>query len=105
MIGLATDYTAAVQSIIDRYALPWTVTQLGARSEYRFADPAPRTGTESYEATDVELEDYLHVALLNRGIFLTPFHNMALMSPQTTATDVRAHTDALEEVVKALVEG
>jgi glutamate-1-semialdehyde 2,1-aminomutase len=105
MIGLATDYTAAVQSIIDRYDLPWTIAQLGARAEYRFADPAPRNGTESYEATDIDLEDYLHVALLNRGIFLTPFHNMALMSPQTTAVDVRIHTDALEEVVKALVAG
>jgi len=102
MIALATEYTVAVQEIIDRYDLPWTIAQLGARSEYRFVDPAPRTGTESYDANDLEVEDYLHLALLNRGIFLTPFHNMALMCPATTADDVRLHVAALDEVVSAL---
>ena len=102
MIALSTDYTAAVQGIIDRHELPWTIAQLGARAEYRFADPAPRNGTESYEATDVELEDYLHLALLNRGVFLTPFHNMALMSPATTASDVQRHVEVLQDAVAAL---
>jgi glutamate-1-semialdehyde 2,1-aminomutase len=102
MIELATEYTSAVQGVIDGNDLPWTIAQLGARSEYRFRDPAPRSGTESYEATDVELEDYLHLALINRGIFLTPFHNMALMSPATTASDVRQHVEALQDAVAAL---
>lgn len=102
MIGLSTEYTAAVQQIIDRHELPWTIAQLGARAEYRFADPAPRNGTESYDATDVELEDYLHLALLNRGVFLTPFHNMALMSPATTASDVQRHVEVLQDAVAAL---
>jgi glutamate-1-semialdehyde 2,1-aminomutase len=102
MIELATEYTSAVQGVIDGNDLPWTIAQLGARSEYRFRDPAPRNGTESYEATDVELEDYLHLALINRGIFLTPFHNMALMSPATTASDVQQHVDALQDAVAAL---
>lgn len=102
MIGLSAGYTAAVQQIIDSHELPWTIAQLGARAEYRFADPAPRNGTESYEATDVELEDYLHLALLNRGVFLTPFHNMALMSPATTASDVQRHVEVLQDAVAAL---
>ena len=102
MIDLAGQYTAAVQEIIESNGLPWTIAQLGARSEYRFRDPAPRNGTESYDATDVELEDYLHLALINRGIFLTPFHNMALMSPATTASDVRQHVEALQDAVAAL---
>jgi glutamate-1-semialdehyde 2,1-aminomutase len=102
MIDLAGQYTAAVQEIIESNGLPWTIAQLGARSEYRFRDPAPRNGTESYEATDVELEDYLHLALINRGIFLTPFHNMALMSPATTASDVQQHVEALQDAVAAL---
>ena len=102
MIGLATEYTSSVQDLIDRYELPWTIAQLGARSEYRFRDPAPRNGTESYDATDVELEDYLHLALINRGIFLTPFHNMALMCPATTSGDVQVHLDALQDAVAAL---
>lgn len=95
MTALSGEYTAGVQGLIDRFALPWTVTQLGARSEYRFTSPAPRNGTESYLATDTELEDYLHLFLLNRGVYLTPFHNMALMCPETSGADVELHLDVL----------
>lgn len=102
MIGLAGEYTAGVRAIIERYELPWTVTQLGARSEYRFTTPEPRNGTESYDATDTDLEDYFHLHLLNRGIFLTPFHNMALMCPETTSGDVAFHLDVLTEAVDEL---
>ena len=73
-------------------ALPWSVSRLGARTEYRFTHPAPRTGTESAAAGDTELEDFLHLYLANRGIMLTPFHNMALMCPATTEADVDTHT-------------
>ncbi|MEZ5183309.1 MAG: transaminase [Acidimicrobiales bacterium] len=102
MIELATRFTAGVQDTLDRHDLPWTVTQLGARSEYRFARPAPRTGTESAAAHDDDLEEYLHLAMANRGILLTPFHNMALMAPSTEAADVDRHTDAFAEVVAAI---
>lgn len=102
MTGLAGEYTAGVLALIDTYELPWTVTQLGARSEYRFIAAEPRNGTESCEATDVELEDYLHLHLLNRGIFLTPFHNMALMCPETTAGDVALHLELLAEAIDEL---
>ena len=81
---------------------PWSVVQLGARAEYRFARPAPRTGTESAAAGDDDVEEYLHLALANRGILLTPFHNMALMAPSTTQADVDAHTAAFAEVVAAI---
>ncbi len=73
------------------HSLPWSVQQLGARSEYRFTSPAPRTGTESHAATDSELDDYLHVYLANRDVLMTPFHDMALMCPQTTAAQVDLH--------------
>jgi glutamate-1-semialdehyde 2,1-aminomutase len=93
MDKLSERFEAGVRSGIAAHALPWSVSRLGARTEYRFADPAPRTGSESAEAADPELEDYLHLYLANRGILLTPFHNMALMCPDTTAGDVDAHTD------------
>ena len=76
-----------------RHGLPWSVTQLGARAEYRFADPAPRNGTESDAAADAELDDYLHVFAANRGVLLTPFHNMALMCPATTEADVDTYAE------------
>lgn len=102
MVDRATRYTAGVRGIVDRHDLPWSVSQLGARAEYRFARPAPRNGTEAHRAGDGELEDYLHLYLVNRSILLTPFHNMALMCPLTTEADVEAHLDVLAAAVAAL---
>jgi glutamate-1-semialdehyde 2,1-aminomutase len=103
MIRRATRFTAGVQATLDEHELPWSVVQLGARAEYRFTRPGPRTGTESAGAGDDEVEELLHLALANRGILLTPFHNMALMAPTTTDADVDLHTAAFAEVVGELV--
>ena len=96
-------FTAGVQETIDRHGLAWSVVPLGARTEYRFCSPAPRTGTASAEAEDIDLEAYLHLALLNRGVLLTPFHNMALMCPSTTEADVDKHTREFAAIVGAVV--
>ncbi|QEO14124.1 aminotransferase class III-fold pyridoxal phosphate-dependent enzyme [Agromyces intestinalis] len=103
MSARSIEYTAGVQAIIDEFALPWSINRLGARAEFRFADPSPTTGTAAAAAADAELEDHLHLALANRGILLTPFHNMALMSPVTTAADVSTHVETLRAVVAELV--
>jgi glutamate-1-semialdehyde 2,1-aminomutase len=105
MTARADRYTAGVQSVIDETGVPWSVIQLGARAEYRFAAPAPTTGSESAAAGDEMLEDYLHVYLANRGLLITPFHNMALMCPATTDDDVDRHTVLFEEAVRTLVSG
>ena len=105
MIDTATYFTGGVQSVIDRYSLPWSLSQLGARAEYRFANPAPRNGTESAASADGELEDLIHLYLLNRGIALTPFHNMALMSPVTTTADVDLHHDVFGAAIAELLGG
>ncbi len=102
MIERATSFTQGVQSVIDSCQLPWCVTQLGARTEYRFTPTPPRDGETSAVVEDAELDGYLHLALLNRGILMTPFHNMALMCPTTTQADVDRHTSAFAEVVQAL---
>jgi glutamate-1-semialdehyde 2,1-aminomutase len=103
MIEVATTFAAGVRKIIDGYALAWSVAQLGARVEYRFATPAPRTGTASAACADPELEDFLHVYLINRGILLTPFHNMALMSPDTTVDDVARHHQVFDAALGELL--
>ncbi len=102
MIDVATGFTAGVQKLIDHYELPWAINQLGARSEYRFATPYPRNGTEAAASADGELEDYLHLYLANRGILLTPFHNMALMCPTTTSADVERHHEVFDEALATL---
>jgi glutamate-1-semialdehyde 2,1-aminomutase len=104
MTALQERFTAGVRETIARHDLPWCIVELGARAEYRFTATPPRTGAESAAAADVELEDYLHLALLNRGVLITPFHNMALMSPATTEAEVDRHTAAFAAAVAALVE-
>jgi glutamate-1-semialdehyde 2,1-aminomutase len=103
MIDTASYFAAGVQSVIDQYSLPWSLSQLGARAEYRFASPAPRNGTESAASADPELEDLIHLYLLNRGICLTPFHNMALMSPVTTTEDVDRHHGVFRGAIAELL--
>ncbi len=103
MIELATGYADGVRALFDKHDLPWTVTQLGARAEYRFLPAPARNGTEAHEATDLELDDYLHAYLVNRGVLLTPFHDMALMSPATTHDQVVLHLDVLGAAVAELV--
>ena len=103
MIDLATDFTAGVADVIAEHQLPWSVTQLGSRSEYRFVSPAPLNGSESAAAADDELEQYLHLFCANRGVIITPFHNMALMCPDTTAADVQRHTDVFADAVQTLL--
>ncbi|MTA26167.1 MAG: aminotransferase class III-fold pyridoxal phosphate-dependent enzyme, partial [Actinobacteria bacterium] len=104
MIATCDVFTAGMNEIFDRYDLPWSINQLGARCEYRFAKPYPRNGGEANAAADGELEDFLHLYLANRGIMLTPFHNMALMCPTTTVADVEKHHEVFEAAIKELVE-
>ncbi len=92
MIPLAKRFNDGVASEIRAHHLPWNVIQLGARAEYTFAAKPPRNGGESAAAADFELERFLHLYALNRGVLLTPFHNMALMSPATTEVDIDVHT-------------
>jgi glutamate-1-semialdehyde 2,1-aminomutase len=92
MIELSTEFARGVQQTIDGAGLDWSVSQLGARSEYRFTAPAPRDGSASAAAGDDALDEFFHLYLLNRGVLLTPFHNMALMCPQTSRADVDLHT-------------
>lgn len=102
MIELADRYTEGVQASLDRHDVPWSVSQLGARAEYRFTRPAPTSGTASAAAADDDLDEYVHLYAMNRGILLTPFHNMALMCPATTEEDVDRHTEVFAEAVSEL---
>ena len=102
MISVAGRYTAGVRNAIASHGLPWNIVQLGARAEYRFCPEPPRTGGESAAAADTELDEYLHLYLVNRGILLTPFHNMALMCPATTEADADAHTQVFAQACAEL---
>lgn len=103
MIELGNLWCDGVEAAITEFKLPWHVNRLGARGEYLFQKSAPKTGGEAARAGDFELEQYIHLRLLNDGILLTPFHNMALMSPYTSRSDIDAHTAAFRAMCQELV--
>jgi glutamate-1-semialdehyde 2,1-aminomutase len=102
MIPLAGRFTEGVEEAIGRHGVPWHVTQLGCRAEYLFGPDRPSNGAEAAAVGDFELERLMHLYALNRGVLLTPFHNMALMSPATTDADVDRHTEVFGEAVAEL---
>jgi glutamate-1-semialdehyde 2,1-aminomutase len=103
MTGLAEGYAKGVRQMIADRNLPWHILQLGARAEFRFCPEPPRTGGASAAATDRDLDEYLHLFLLNRGVLITPFHNMALMCPKTTSDDVDRLLALLTDAVSDLI--
>lgn len=100
-IPLATAWADGVAGVIAEYGLDWSVQQLGCRAEYWFSK-SPVNGAQAASMVDHELEEYFHLSALNRGVLLTPFHNMALMCPEHTERDVATHTAAFSEAVGLL---
>ena len=101
-IALQEKFTEGVESVIQEFNLPWIVKRLGNRSEYWFRPTPPRNGGEAFAAIDHDLDRYMHLFTLNRGILMTPFHNMALISPEITQDDVDYHTKVFREAVQSL---
>lgn len=103
MIPLAHRFNDGVSAEIRKHGLPWNVQRLGCRAEYTFREAPPRNGWESAAAGDFELERFLHLYALNRRVLLTPFHNMALMCPETTQADIDQHTAVFAEAANELI--
>jgi glutamate-1-semialdehyde 2,1-aminomutase len=102
MLPLAERWASGVDQVLGSTGVPWHVTRLGARAEYHFMPDPPRNGSEQWAHGDPELERFLHLWAMNRGVLMTPFHNMALMSPETTPAAVDRHTEVFAEAVAAL---
>jgi glutamate-1-semialdehyde 2,1-aminomutase len=102
-IPLAERFVAGVEAVIAEHRLPWHVTRLGCRAEYWFRASPPKNGAEAAAAIDPDLDRYMHLAALNRGILMTPFHNMALVAPDTTEADIDLHTRVFRESVAAIL--
>ncbi len=100
-IRLAGRWTDGVRNAYEKRGLPWSVQQLGCRAEYWFCPP-PRNGAQAAAAMDHDLDAFMHLWAINRGILLTPFHNMALFSPFHTNEDVNRHTAVFESALEAL---
>lgn len=103
MIALGRQLEAEVQAVMTRYRLPWHVTRVGCRVEYLFRPNPAQNGSEALAGQNPDLDPFIHLFMLNRGILLTPFHNMTLISPETTAAQVQRHTEVFEKAVRALI--
>jgi glutamate-1-semialdehyde 2,1-aminomutase len=102
MIALGERFEAETKSIMQAYDLPWQVTRVGCRVEYLFRAKPAKNGSEALAEQDALLDPLIHLFMLNRGILLTPFHNMALLSPETTEGQVARHGEVFEETIKEL---
>jgi glutamate-1-semialdehyde 2,1-aminomutase len=102
MVSLRERFAEGVEAAIAEHGMPWSIVSLGARCEYRYSPEPPGTGAESAAAGDPELDEYLHLYLMNRGILITPFHNMALMCPATTEEQVDRAVAVFREAVAEL---
>lgn len=92
-----------LRDVIARHRLPWCATRVGARTEFQFAPTAPRNGGEAQKILDGELEQIIHLYLLNRGLLITPFHNMLLVCPDTTEADVARLLSVFDDCLRELV--
>ena len=99
---LADRYESGILTCISKFDLPWIVKRLGFRVEYWFSENAPINGGEANAAVDNELDQFMHLWSLNRGILMTPFHNMALIASDTTEEDIDYHTQIFNEAIQAL---
>ncbi len=102
-VPLAIRFTDGVRKVIDEIQLPWVINRLGCRAEYWFCKDLPRNGGEAEAAVDPDLDRYMHLSAMNRGILMTPFHNMALIAPDVTERDIDYHTQVFREAVMQII--
>jgi len=99
---LADRYERGIRDCIAEFDLPWIVKRLGFRVEYWFCKTAPKNGGEANKDVDSELDRFMHLWALNRGILMTPFHNMALIAADSSEKDIDYHTKTFREAIQAL---
>ena len=103
MLPLAEQLAEGLRRLFAHHGVHWCVTQVGARVEFQFAATPPQNGTEARAIMQHELEQTIHLYCLNHGVLITPFHNMLLLSPATTAADVARLLAVLDGCLQALL--
>ena len=103
MLPLASGLAQGLRCLFKQHQLNWSVTELGARCEFQFCATSPRTGAQAEAAFHDSLQMALHLYLINRGILITPFHNMTLCCPQTSHADVNRLIEELDNALTTLL--
>ena len=94
--------SAGLARVIDSHRAPWHVVRVGARVEFICAPGPLHNGAEAALAHQPQIEAALHVALLNRGCLIAPFHNMMLISPATKKRQIDRLIAAFDEILTDL---
>lgn len=104
MLKLAKQLEQAMKKVIKCHHLPWNISRMGTRLELQFCEIAPRNASEAREAQDETIESAIHLYLLNRGILLTPFHNMMLVCPETKEEEMNSLLEVFADCLNVLVK-
>ncbi|HOY69384.1 MAG TPA: aspartate aminotransferase family protein [Methylotenera sp.] len=102
MRNLASTLEVALMKTIQAHDLPWQISRMGARLELQFCEKAPNNAAQARAAQNETLESAIHLYLLNRGVLLTPFHNMMLVCPSTTQADVTKLANTFNDCLSKL---
>jgi len=105
MNALGERLAIGVRTVIKNRRLPWHVVRLGSRVEFRYLPAPPQTARAAHAAVDQVLDAFLHLYLLNRGVLVTPFNNMALISPATDQSQVTRYLTVLGDALDSLLIG
>lgn len=103
MLPLAENLAAQTRAVVAANGLDWHVAHIGSRGEFICASTPARNGSEARAKMNGPLEHALHLFLINRGVLIAPFHNMTLVSPSTTQSQVDRLTEVLDECLKTLI--
>ena len=102
LITLAKRLERGVADVIIKHSLPWHVTRVGARVEFMCVPRPPKNGSEASQVIHKPIDEAVHRFMLNRGVVITPFHNMMLICPATTEAHVNQLLTALDSCVAEL---
>ena len=103
LIELATRLEKGIADVIIKYGAPWHVVRVGARVEFMCSPKRPRNGGEAALIIHRPIDTAIHHYLLNRGVVITPFHNMMLICPSTTKAHVERLIEGLDHCLAELV--
>ncbi len=103
LIALAKKLEKGIADVIIKHSLPWHVVRVGARVEFMCTPKPPRNGGEAAQMIHRPIDVALHHYLLNRGVIVTPFHNMMLICPATTGAHVNRLVEGLDACVTELM--
>ncbi len=102
LIVLAKRLERGIADVIIKHSAPWQVLRVGARVEFICRKVPPRSGFEAAQVIHQPIDAAIHRYLLNRGVVITPFHNMMLICPATTPEHVERLIETFDAALSEL---